>query len=153
MKISVIGINKSELQSGKNLAEMGNHVIYVCKNDEKIADIKRGYYTDAEKEILKSMKRRKKQFDFTADLREALHSSSMCFISENNIGGTGELFTILSNAKEVGANMSNHTFIIDRSSLDINRVNQIKDTVQSELDKRASNLTFEVISDYNFLRA
>lgn len=152
MKISVLGINQNELQSGKNLAEMGNEVIYVCRNDERIADIKRGYYTDSEKDILKSMKK-KKEFDFTADLREALHSSSMCFISESNIGGTGELFSILSNAKEVGANMSNHTFIIDRSALDINRKSQIKDTVQSELDKRASNLTFEVISDYNFLRA
>ena len=152
MKISVLGINQNELQSGKNLAEMGNEVIYVCKNDERIADIKRGYYTEGEKEILKSMKK-EEQFNFTADLREALYTSSMCFISENNIGGTGELFAILSNAKEVGANMSNHTFIIDRSSLSINRVSEIKDTVQSELDKRASNLTFEVISDYNFLRA
>ncbi|SFV64084.1 UDP-glucose 6-dehydrogenase [hydrothermal vent metagenome] len=152
MKISVLGINKNELQSGKNLAEMGNEIIYVCKNDERIADIKRGYYTDSEKEMLKSIKKQK-QINFTADLREALHNSSMCFISESNTGGTSELFTILSNAKEVGANMSNHTFIIDRSTLDVNRVHQIKDTVQSELDKRASNLTFEVISDSNFLRA
>jgi len=152
MKISVLGINKNELQSGKNLADMGNEVIYVCKNSERIADIKRGYYTDSEREILKSINKKKK-VDFTADLREALNNSSMCFISEGDIGGTGELFTILSNAKEVGANMSSHTFIIDRSSLDINRVSHIKDTVQSELDKRASNLTFEVISDHNFLRA
>jgi UDPglucose 6-dehydrogenase len=152
MKISVLGINQNELQSGKNLAEMGNEVIYVCKNNERIADIKRGYYTDSEREILKSIQKKKK-VDFTADLREALNSTSMCFISEGNTGGTGELFSILSNAKEVGANMSSHTFIIDRSSLNINRVNHIKDTVQSELDKRASNLTFEVISDSNFLRA
>ena len=151
MKISVLGINQNELESGKNLAEMGNEIIYVSKNNERIADIKRGYYTDSEREILKSIK--KKRIDFTADLREALYTSSMCFISESNEGGTGELFTILSNAKEVGANMSNHTFIVDRSSLNMNRVNHIKDTVQSELDKRASNLTFEVISDCDFLRA
>ena len=153
MKISVLGINKNELQSGKNLADMGNEIIYVCKDSERIADIKRGYCTESEREILKSINKKKKKIDFTADLREALHHSSMCFISESNIGGTDELFSILSNAKEVGANMSNHTFIIDRSSLDINRVNHIKDTVQTELDKRASNLTFEVISDRNFLRA
>ncbi|NEW60627.1 hypothetical protein GSY74_04965 [Sulfurovum sp. bin170] len=152
MRISVLGINKNELQSGKNLAEMGNEIIYVCKNDERIADIKRGYYSDGEKDILKSI-RKEKRVNFTADLREALYGSSMCFISESNIGGTGELFTILSNAKEVGANMSSHTFIIDRSTLAVSRVHQIKDTVQSELDKRASNLTFEVISDSSFLRA
>ena len=152
MKISVLGINQNELQSGQNLAEMGNEIIYVCKNDERIADIKRGYYTEEEKEILKSI-RKQKQINFTADLREALDGSNMCFISESNRGGTDELFTILSNAKDVGANMSSHTFIVDRSSLSINRVHQIEDTVQSELDKRASNLTFEVISNPSFLRA
>jgi UDPglucose 6-dehydrogenase len=152
MKISVLGINRNELQSGKNLAEMGNEIVYVCKDDDKIEDFKRGYYTDSEKEILKSI-RKGRNFDFTADLREALDGSSMCFISECNVGGTSELFTILSNAKDVGANMSNHTFIIDRSSLSMNIVREIKDTIQSELDKRASSLTFEVISDSAFLRA
>jgi UDPglucose 6-dehydrogenase len=149
MKISVMGINQNELLSGKKLAEMGNEVIYVCRDDKRIDNIRRGYYTDNEKEILKDIKS-KKEINFTADLREALEGANMCFISENET--QSNLFNILSNAKDVGANMSNHTFIIDRSELAISRLAQIKKTVQSELDKRASHLTFEVISDSNFLR-
>ncbi len=34
MKISVIGMDKSELLSGKRLVEMGNEVIYVCQDFE-----------------------------------------------------------------------------------------------------------------------
>jgi UDPglucose 6-dehydrogenase len=148
MKISVIGIDQNELISGKNLAEMGNEVVYVCKDYEHVNNIKKGYYTHSEKEILAQIKR-KNSIDFTADLKEALEGANMCFISESN---KYDVFNILANAKEVGANMSNHTFVVDRSELPINRREQIKDTIQSELNKRASNLTFEVISDPRFLR-
>jgi len=153
MKISVIGINQNELKSGKNLVEMGNEVIYISKDYEHINNIKKGYYTHSEKEILKDIKQ-KDDIDFTSDFREALNSSNMCFISENDTNDSSALFNILANAKEVGANMSNHTFVIDRSSLPISRSEQIKETIQSELNRRgATNLTFEVISDHRFLRA
>jgi len=153
MKISVIGINQNELKSGKNLVEMGNEVIYISKDYEHINNIKKGYYTHSEKEILKDIKQ-KDDIDFTSDFREALDGSNMCFIAENDNSDSAELFNILANAKEVGANMSSHTFVIDRSSLPISREEQIKETIQSELNKRgATNLTFEVISDYRFLRA
>jgi len=149
MKISVIGIEQNELISGKNLAEMGNEVIYVCKDYEHVNNIKKGYYTHSEKKILEQIKK-KNSIDFTADLKEALDRANMCFISESK---KYDVFNILANAKEVGANMSNHTFVVDRSELPINRAKQIKETIQEELNKRgAYNLTFEVISDPRFLR-
>ncbi len=74
----------------------------------------------------------------------------MCFIAENE---NYDVFNILANAKEVGANMTGHTFVIDRSDLPINRTRHIKETIESELQKRGKdNLTFEVISDPNFLK-
>jgi UDPglucose 6-dehydrogenase len=150
MKISVIGMEQSELISGKSLAEMGNEVIYVCKDYEHVNNIKKGYYTHTEKQILEKLKN-KNRIDFTADLKEALDNTNMCFIAEND---KYNVFNILANAKEVGANMSNHTFVVDRSELPVNRREQIKETIQEELNKRGvSNLTFEVISDPRFLRA
>ncbi len=41
MKISVIGMNKDELLSGKKLVEMGNEVIYVCKDYEHVYTLRR----------------------------------------------------------------------------------------------------------------
>jgi len=153
MKISVIGINQSELKSGKNLVEMGNEVIYISKDYEHINNIKKGYYTHTEKEILKDIKQ-KDDINFTSDFKEALSNTNMCFIAEDDsTNDSSALFNILANAKEVGANMTNHTFVIDRSSLPINREEHIKETIQAELNKRgATDLTFEVISDHRFLR-
>ena len=152
MKISVMGMDHNELLSGKALAEMGNEIIYICKDNRRIENIKRGFYTESEEQILRGQKI-KRAVDFTDDIKEALHNSNMCFISENNKQNDGALFHILSVAKDIGANMSSHTFIVDRSSLPISRSAQIKDTVQNELNKRASSLTFEVISNPDFLRS
>ncbi len=151
MKISVMGINENELLSGKALAEMGNEVIHICKDNAHVEDMKKGLYSTNEREIYKVANNR--GIDFTSNMQEALSQSNMCFISENNTQDAGELFHILATAKEIGTYMNSHTFIVDRSPLPMSRTEQIKETIQYELDKRSSNLTFEVISNPNFLRA
>lgn len=146
-----MGINQNELLSGKALAEMGNEVIHVCRDNTHVENMKRGLYSSFEKEIYTVANN--STINFTSDMGEALSQSSMCFISESETHDSGSLFHILATAKEIGTHMNAHTFIVDRSSLPMSRTQQIKETVQNELDKRASNLTFEVISNPNFLRA
>ena len=151
MKISVMGINKTELLSGQALAEMGNEVIHVCRNHAHVEDMKKGLYSIDEKKIHSIANN--DTINFTSDMSEALNQSTMCFISENENHDSSALFNILTTAKEIGAHMNSHTFIVDRSTLPSSRTQQIKETIQYELDRRASNLTFEVISNPNFLRA
>ena len=146
-----MGINKNELLSGKILAEMGNEVIHVCRDNAHVEDMKSGLYSNCEKEIYTVANN--STINFTSDMGEALNQSTMCFISESEVEDSGALFHILAKAKEIGTHMNSHTFIVDRSSFPMSRTQQIKETIQGELDKRASNLTFEVISSPNFLRA
>lgn len=153
MKISVLGVGQKGLMSGKVLAEMGNEVIYFCKDNKRVENLRRGHGNLTELQVLKSLNK-KFAIDFTSDMKEALEQSNMCFISEDSEESSdATLYHILATAKEVGANMCSHTFVVDRSSLPVNRLDLIKSTIQEELDKRASSLTFEVISNPNFLRA
>ncbi len=55
MKISVIGMNKDELLSGKKLVEMGNEVIYVCKDYRRMYITLRRVTSTISKEILKDL--------------------------------------------------------------------------------------------------
>ncbi len=151
MKISVMGINHNKLLSGKELVEMGNEVVYVCKDNKRVENIKRGQYPSDEKELFNAICKR--SVDFTDNVKEALESTNMCFISEDNTHDSEALFNILSTAKTIGQHMTSHTFVIDRSPLPMNRREQITKTIQEELDKRGSDLTFEVISNPDFLRA
>jgi UDPglucose 6-dehydrogenase len=151
MKISVMGIEYNQLLSGKALAEMGNDVMHISKDNKRIENIKRGFYNAEEAMVIKNSN--SDNITFTSNIKDALRNTNMCFISEGYSEDSDEqMENLLSAAKEVGANMSKHMFIIDRAAKTAERVASIKATIQEELSKRNEKLTFEVISDPDFLR-
>ena len=153
MKVTIMGIDYNHLLSGKALAEMGNDVTYISNDYKRIENIKRGYYNSHEAMVIKSMNIQD-SFGFSADIKKSLSTTNMCFISEGVSDNSDEQMEhILKTAKVVGENMSQHMFIIDRSRESISRSIQIKETIQEELSKRNTAITFEVIASPNFLRA
>ena len=153
MKISVMGIEYNQLLSGKALAEMGNDVMHISKDNKRIENIKRGFYNAEEAMVIKKSNH-DDNITFTSNIKDALRDTNMCFISEGYSQNKEEQMTNLLNAaKDVGANMSKHMFIIDRAEKTADRVDSIKSAIQEELSKRNAQLTFEVISDPDFLRA
>jgi UDPglucose 6-dehydrogenase len=153
MKITVMGIEYNQLLSGKALAEMGNEVTYISKDSKRIDNIKRGYYNADEAIVIKSINR-VESVGFTTDIKKALQDSNMCFISEGySEDNDQEMTNVLKSAKAVGANMSKHMFIVDRSEVSHSRVDKISEVIKEELSKRDTNLTFEIIANPDFLRA
>jgi len=153
MKISVMGIEYNHLLSGKALAEMGNEVTYISKDNKRIDNIKRGYYNADEAMVIKNLDV-KDNIGFSADVKAALSNTNMCFISEGVTNESNDnMEEILNTAKVVGENMSSHMFIIDRSDASQSRIGQIKETIKEALNKRNKNITFEVIANPDFLRA
>jgi UDPglucose 6-dehydrogenase len=153
MKISVMGIDYNQLLSGKVLAEMGNEVTYVSKDNKRVENIKRGFYNADEAMVIKSIGSNS-SIGFTSNMKEALSTSNMCFISEGYKEENEEdMEHVLKLAKDVGANMSHDMFIIDRSGISHSRVEEIKETIQAELEKRNARYSFEIIANPNFLRA
>lgn len=152
MKISVMGIDYNNLLSGKALAEMGNEVTYISKNNKRIDNIKRGYYNSDEAIVIKSLSK-KDSVNFSANIKEALNNTNMCFISEGvTAESDNQMEEVLNTAKIVGKHMNSHMFIIDRSDASMSRVGQIKETIEEELKKRNKNISFEVIANPNFLK-
>jgi UDPglucose 6-dehydrogenase len=153
MKVTVMGVDYNHLLSGKALAEMGNEVTYISNDHKRIENIKRGYYNANEAMVIKSMNS-ENSIGFSADVKKSLSNSNMCFISEGICENPEEqMEQILNMARVVGKNMSHHMFIIDRSQESMSRVAQIKETIQEELRKRNTSVTFEVIANPDFLRA
>ena len=153
MKISIMGIDYNQLLSGKALAEMGNEVTYLSKDNKRIENIKRGYYNAEEAMVIKNMDT-SRHLDFTSSIKDALHGTKMCFISEGyNQDSHEETLKVLQLAKEVGKNMNNDMFIVDRSEMSHSRAQYIRETIQEELNKRNKQLCVEVIANPDFLRA
>ena len=157
MKISVIGTGYVGLVSGACFAEMGNDVICVDIDEKKVASLKEGYVPiyepGLERMVLENYD--KKTLDFTTDITEALENSNICFIAVGTpMGedGSADLKYVLAVAKSIGANMKHHMFVVDKSTVPVGTADKVKATIQDELDKRGLDLTFDVISNPEFLK-
>lgn len=157
MKISVIGTGYVGLVSGTCFAEMGNDVICVDVDEKKIEALKKGivpiYEPGLERMVLENYK--KGMLLFSTNIQEALQKSDICFIAVGTpMGedGSADLRYVLSVAKSIGEYMDKHMFVVDKSTVPVGTAKKVQQAIQSELDKRSSNLSFDVISNPEFLK-
>ena len=157
MKISVIGTGYVGLVSGACFAEMGNDVICVDIDVQKIESLKQGdipiYEPGLEQMVLENYK--KKTLYFTTGIKEALNSSNICFIAVGTPmgeNGSADLQYVLAVAKAIGENMKSHIYVIDKSTVPIGTADRVREVIQDVLNGRNSDLTFDVISNPEFLK-
>ena len=157
MNISVIGTGYVGLVTGTCFAEMGNSVICVDIDKKKVEDLKKGiipiYEPGLEKMVLKNHE--SGTLNFTIDIKSALDKTNICFIAVGTpMGedGSADLQYVLAVAEGIGANMSHHMYIIDKSTVPVGTAEKVRAKVQETLDKRGSDLTFDVISNPEFLK-
>ncbi len=157
MRIAVVGTGYVGLVTGTCFSEMGNTVWCVDVNTEKIEKLKDGiipiYEPGLSEMVLKNQG--SGNLNFTTDIKEALDSSEICFIAVGTpMGedGSADLQYVLSVAKSIGHNMLRHMYVIDKSTVPVGTAEKVRKTIQEELDERNSNITFDVISNPEFLK-
>lgn len=157
MKVSVIGTGYVGLVTGACLADYGNNVYCVDVIEEKIENLKKGIIPIYEPG-LEGMVRENydaKRLNFTTDIKEAMDKSEICFIAVGTpMGedGSADLQYVLAVASSIGKNMSHHMYVIDKSTVPVGTAKKVRETIQKELDARSSKLTFDVISNPEFLK-
>ena len=95
------------------------------------------------------------RLDFTTDIQSALQKSDICFIAVGTpMGedGSADLQYVLGVAESIGKYMDHHIYVIDKSTVPVGTAKKVRETIQKELDKRQSSLTFDVISNPEFLK-
>lgn len=157
MKIAVVGTGYVGLVTGTCLADYGNDVICVDVMEEKIEKLKKGiipiYEPGLEGMVLENY--HADRLDFTTDIQSALQKSDICFIAVGTpMGedGSADLQYVLEVAESIGKYMDHHVYVIDKSTVPVGTAKKVRETIQKELDKRQSTLTFDVISNPEFLK-
>lgn len=157
MKIAVVGTGYVGLVTGTCLADYGNDVICVDVMEEKIEKLKKGiipiYEPGLENMVLENYQ--SGRLDFTTDIQSALQKSDICFIAVGTpMGedGSADLQYVLGVAESIGKYMDHHIYVIDKSTVPVGTAKKVRETIQKELDKRQSPLTFDVISNPEFLK-
>jgi len=157
MNITVIGSGYVGLVSGACFSEMGNRVTCVDIDSVKIEKLKQGlipfFEPGLEQMVLKNVKN--KNLLFTTNLEEAISEAEIIFIAVGTpMGddGSADLQYVLAVAKSIGQSMQKNLIVVDKSTVPVGTADQVKATIQKELDLRNSDLEFDVVSNPEFLK-
>lgn len=157
MKVSILGVGYVGLVTGTCLSDMGNNVICVDNDEEKIKKLQKGIIPIYEPGLAEMVIRNyeKGHLHFTTDTEYALKNSNFCFIAVGTPAGedgSADLQYVLSAAEMIGRLMDHHMYVIDKSTVPVGTAKRVKETIQEQLDARGSDLTFDVISNPEFLK-
>jgi len=157
MNITVIGSGYVGLVSGACFAEMGNSVTCVDIDSVKIEKLNQGiipvFEPGLEQMVLKNVKN--KNLLFTTNLGEAISDAEIVFIAVGTpMGddGSADLQYVLAVAKSIGETMVKDLVVVDKSTVPVGTADQVKATIQKELELRNSDLEFDVVSNPEFLK-
>lgn len=157
MNITVIGTGYVGLVTGACFAEMGHNVTCVDIDQQKIERLKQGilpiYEPGLEPIVINNYKTGR--LKFTASLIETMADNDIFFIAVGTPpgeDGSADLQYVLAVAKEIGAHMQRPAVIVDKSTVPVGTADKVRAVIQEELDKRGSNLTFDIVSNPEFLK-
>lgn len=157
MKIAVVGTGYVGLVTGTCFAEVGIEVTCIDIDKNKIEGLKKGvmpiYEPGLESMVLKNYE--KGRLKFSTSLAESIQESEAVFIAVGTPpgeDGSADLKYVLAVAREIGQNMNHYMVVVTKSTVPVGTAKKVKAAVQEELDKRGSDLKFDVASNPEFLK-
>lgn len=157
MKIAMVGTGYVGLVTGTCFSEMGNDVICVDVDAKKIAKLESGVLPIYEPWLVDLVQANMERgsLRFTTEIREALETSELVFIAVGTpMGedGSADLQYVLGVAHEIGSLMEHPLIVVDKSTVPVGTADRVRATIQEELDKRGSDLSFDVVPNPEFLK-
>ena len=157
MKITVIGTGYVGLVGAACLAEVGNHVLGLDVNPEKIRILKEGGIPIHEPGLLEIVRRNVEngRLSFTTDIEEAVHFGEVQFIAVGtppDEDGSADLQYVTEAARNIGRFMTSEKVIVDKSTVPIGTGDKVKAAVAEELKKRNVDIHYSVVSNPEFLK-
>jgi len=157
MKITVVGSGYVGLVAAACLAEVGNHVLGLDVNAEKIRILKAGAIPIHEPGLLEIVRRNVEngRLSFTANIKEAVHFGEIQFIAVGtppDEDGSADLQYVTEAARNIGRFMTNEKVIVDKSTVPIGTGDKVKAAIAEELKKRNIDIHYSVVSNPEFLK-
>ncbi len=157
MKITVVGSGYVGLVTGTCLAEMGNHVVCLDVDAEKIRVLQEGGLPIHEPGLLEMVSRNRTagRLQFTTDIEAAVHHGTLQFIGVGtppDEDGSADLQYVLAAARNIGRHMTDYKVVIDKSTVPVGTGERVKAAIADELAKRKVSVEFAVVSNPEFLK-
>src|SRR5258708_4419330 len=152
MKIAVVGTGYVGLVVGACLAENGNAVICVDKDEAKVATLNDGkmpIYEPGLEELVRR-NRQEERLRFSTDLPAAVQDSEIVFIAvgtPQGEDGSADLQHVLQVARDVGRAMKKYTVVVDKSTVPVGTARRVHETIARETTQ-----PFSVVSNPEVLK-
>ena len=152
MKIAVVGTGYVGLVEGACLAETGNDVICVDKDDAKVRMLRKGRVPFFEPGLAELVQRNKSEgrLTFTTQLSRAVKASQIIFIAvgtPQGEDGSADLQHVMGVAREIGRAMDGYKVVVNKSTVPVGTAEKVRGII-----RRETTHPFSVVSNPEFLK-
>lgn len=157
MKVTVFGSGYVGLVTGVCLAEVGNDVVCIDVDRQKIDNLKKGIvpiYEPGLEELVKD-NQQAGRIKFTTDIQEAVNHGVFQFIAVGtppDEDGAADLQYVLAVAASIAENMNDYRIVIDKSTVPVGTADKVKETILQVQTGRGVDIDFDVVSNPEFLK-
>ena len=157
MKITVVGSGYVGLVSGACLAEVGNEVLCLDVDPEKIRILQEGGIPIFEPGLQDMVRRNAAagRLHFTTDIERAVRHGTIQFIAVGtppDEDGSADLSYVLAAAANIGRMMTDYKVVVDKSTVPVGTGARVKAVIAGELQKRGVDIPYSVVSNPEFLK-
>lgn len=157
MKISIIGTGYVGLVTGACLADVGNDVLCLDVDPEKIRILQSGGIPIHEPGLDGVVARNISvgRLRFTTDIAESAAFGQVQFIAVGtppDEDGSADLQYVVAAARSIGRHMRANTVVVDKSTVPVGTADRVRVAIAEELAARGSDLKFSVVSNPEFLK-
>lgn len=154
MNICVIGTGYVGLVTGCVFSDLGNEVVCVDKNADKIAKLNRGEMPIYEPGLEDLVRRNTEEgrLLFTTNLVDAVRKSEVVFICVGTPplpNGEPDMHFVEGAAKEIAQGLNGYKVIVNKSTVPVGTGNFVRETIEQH---RQASIPFDVVSNPEFLR-
>ena len=157
MKITVVGTGYVGLVSGACLAEVGNDVLCLDLDLEKIRVLEAGGIPIFEPGLQDMVQRNVAagRLHFTTDVSRAVQHGTIQFIAVGTPpgeDGSADMQYVLAAARNIGRLMTDYKVVVDKSTVPVGTADRVHAAIAEELRQRGAQTPYAVVSNPEFLK-
>ncbi len=157
MKITIFGSGYVGLVTGACFAEVGNDVLCVDIDQQKVDSLNNGVIPIHEPGLdeIVAENIRAGRLRFTSDMREGVGFGLYQIIAVGtppDEDGSADLRHVLSVAESIGTYMNEYRIVINKSTVPVGTADRVREKIRSVLAERKIAVDFDVVSNPEFLK-
>jgi UDPglucose 6-dehydrogenase len=157
MRVTIFGTGYVGLVTGTCLAEVGNDVVCVDVDADKIARLQRGEIPIYEPglESLVRANTRSGRLKFTTEADGAMTQAQIVFIAVGtppDEDGSADLTHVLQVARTIGRTLTKPAVVVNKSTVPVGTADSVRAAIAGELAVRSAEISFDVVSNPEFLK-